>query len=98
MKTHVVKIWPEYFHEVQTGEWPLDLRIDDRGYTKGDSLMLREWDPVTMEYTGKMTCKKIVHVLKIIDLRAEIRTMLGVNPSPAKMGNLVILSLKDNDL
>lgn len=94
-RIHNVKIWPEFFDEVQTGERPVEMRIDDRGYEAGDTIRLEEWDPGKMTYTGRVTEKKIIHVMKITELRAEIRTLLGINPSPAKMGNLVVLSLRD---
>lgn len=90
---HRVKIWPEFYDDIESGKTPVSLRIDDRGYQAGNFIVFQEWDPKTMSYSNRETTKKIKHVMRPIELGAEIRTLLGINPSPAKMGNLVILSL-----
>lgn len=90
---HRVKIWPEYYDDIESGAKPVDLRIDDRGYQAGHFITFQEYNPRLMSYTNRETTKKIKHVMKPMELGAEIRTLLGINPSPAKMGNLVILSL-----
>lgn len=42
---HQVKCWPAYFQRVVSGEKPFEIRRDDRGYQRGDILLLAEWDP-----------------------------------------------------
>ena len=42
---HELKIWPQYFQAVLTGEKTFELRINDRGFQKGDLVILKEWDP-----------------------------------------------------
>ena len=43
--THKVKCWPNYFDAIERGEKPFDVRLDDRGYQKGDTLVLQKFDP-----------------------------------------------------
>lgn len=52
MKTHDLKIWPEFYQGIQSGAKLFELRINDRGYALGDKLVLREWSQQTGEYTG----------------------------------------------
>lgn len=63
------KIWPEYFDSVQSGEKKFELRLGDFEINPGDTLILREWDPKTKEYTGREITKKVTHVLKTKDIK-----------------------------
>jgi len=63
------KAWPEIFERVLSGEKKFDLRLADRDYGVGDILVLREWDPTTRKYTGRVIEKKITYVLKTKDTR-----------------------------
>ena len=49
---HELKTWPMYFRLVETGVKLFDLRKDDRPYTTGDLLLLREYDPDEETYSG----------------------------------------------
>jgi len=61
---HDLKIWPEFFNDVDSGKKPFEVRVNDRDYQEGDKLRLREWNPNTNEYTGRETIKFVTHVLK----------------------------------
>ena len=37
--THKLKTWPSYFQRVWTGEKTFEVRLDDRGYQKGDEVV-----------------------------------------------------------
>jgi hypothetical protein len=52
---HELKIWPQYFRPVADGDKTFEVRKNDRGFQKGDVVMLREWDPaeVTKNWTGQ---------------------------------------------
>jgi uncharacterized protein DUF3850 len=60
--THELKIWCEYFDDVDTDRKPFEVRKLDRLFGIGDMLHLREWDPVT-GYTGRETFKEVTYVM-----------------------------------
>lgn len=64
MKIHDLKIWPDFFERVDSGEKTFDLRKDDRGFAVGDILRLREWAPAGHFYTGREINKQIGYILK----------------------------------
>ena len=56
MRTHRLKIWPEFFKEVKAGRKTFEVRYDDKGYMVGDKLVLLEFDPSGVgagEYTDR---------------------------------------------
>jgi hypothetical protein len=53
MKEHELKTWPTYFQAIRDGEKFFEYRYNDRGFEKGDILVLREWNPITEEYSGE---------------------------------------------
>ena len=64
MKTVEKKIWPEYFEEVLAGDKTFEVRLNDFEIEKGDTLLLREWNPKTKSYTGRELKKKVGYVGK----------------------------------
>ena len=58
------KIWPKYFELVKSGKKKFELRLADFKIKKGDTLILREWNPKRKEYTGREIKKKVNYVLK----------------------------------
>jgi len=58
------KIWPEYFEMMIDGKKNIELRLADFKLNKGDVLALKEWDPKTKEYTGKIIKKKVKNLIK----------------------------------
>ena len=60
--THEVKILPEYFEAVRTGEKFFELRKDDRGYQVGDIIVLQEY--ADGAYTGAELCLRIRYILR----------------------------------
>jgi hypothetical protein len=59
---HDLKILPEYYTAVDKGVKTYELRFDDRNYTVGDMLILREWE--NGQYTGRRLTAIITHILK----------------------------------
>lgn len=62
------KTWPEFFEKVLSGEKNCELRLADFDIEKGDTLVLREWDPKTKDYTGRSIEKKVTLVVRTKDL------------------------------
>lgn len=50
---HIVKSWGMFFEDILSGERTSDIRLNDRRYAVGDTMLLQEYDPVTSSYTGR---------------------------------------------
>lgn len=60
---HAVKSWPELFEATRLGLKTHDLRrVAERDYRAGDTLTLREFDPVNHGYTGRELQVRITYV------------------------------------
>ncbi len=64
MKTHELKTWPIFFHQVKTDLKQFEIRIDDRGFQVGDFLMLREYNIDKKEYTGHTIMREISCIIE----------------------------------
>lgn len=45
MTEHSLKTWPNFWDAVERGDKTFELRKNDRGFQRGDVLLLRKWDP-----------------------------------------------------
>jgi len=75
---HELKTWPEEFEAILSSTKTCEARLDDRGFSVGDTLDLREWIPnhpnvcgwqmsgmgLSGEYTGRRTLRWVTHILK----------------------------------
>lgn len=61
---HELKCEPAYYTQVRDGSKPFELRKDDRGYKRGDLLILREWDPEPGMYTNYVTVAIVTCVIR----------------------------------
>lgn len=64
MTTHELKIWPEYFRPVIERRKTFEIRYNDRDFSVGDVLHLREWDPETREYTGAHATARVTYIMR----------------------------------
>ena len=63
--SHELKCWPEFFEAIKTGRKTHDLRrADDRVFTVGDVLLLREFDPTKMRYTGRQQEVEVTYITR----------------------------------
>jgi ASC-1-like (ASCH) protein len=60
---HELKTWNEYFEEVFMGHKTFEVRKADRPFAKGDTLILKEWNPKTEQYTGREMARTVSYVL-----------------------------------
>jgi hypothetical protein len=61
MVEHKLKCWPQYYDAIERGEKPFEVRRDDRGFQKGDVLLLqrtRSESPYYVDYDGYGKVKK----------------------------------------
>ncbi|MBI4154937.1 DUF3850 domain-containing protein [Candidatus Woesearchaeota archaeon] len=63
------KIWPEYFQNILDGIKTYELRLADFECKPGDILVLKEWNPKTKEYTGRVIEKEVTYVIKTKDVK-----------------------------
>jgi hypothetical protein len=73
-QVHELKAWPHPFTSVLDGTKTHEYRRDDRGFKRGDVLVLREWDPDPGEpsdelgnvlargYTGRQLRARVTYI------------------------------------
>lgn len=61
-KTHELKILPEYYNAVVSGDKTFEIRENDRNYTVGDMLLLKEYNSESKKYTGQKIRKEICYM------------------------------------
>ena len=62
--THELKILPEYFDAVEQGKKTFEIRKNDRGFKPGDTLVLKEWNDVYRQPTGREIIADVTYVLE----------------------------------
>jgi hypothetical protein len=63
-QTHTLKCLSDYFFAIRRKEKNFDVRRDDRGYQKGDTLILREWrQELGGHFTRNEEHRKIKYIL-----------------------------------
>ncbi|GIO10217.1 hypothetical protein J31TS6_62450 [Brevibacillus reuszeri] len=60
---HHLKILPEHFRDVRAGIKTAELRLNDRNYQPGDTLVLLEYNPAVEKFTGEEEIRTVTHVL-----------------------------------
>lgn len=58
------KTWPNSFNKILSGKKTFDARLCDFEIKNGDILILREYDPIRKDYTGRSIKKRVTFVLK----------------------------------
>lgn len=83
MAVHDLKVWPDYFAAIDTGEKPFEVRKADRGFAVGDTLRLREYEPGPDKYTGREIERRVSYVVSGDDVMGFA---FGVRPGFVVMG------------
>lgn len=91
MEIHELKIFPQYFNEVLSGNKKFELRKDDRGFEVGDILILKEYrqgeadatgpELVVVEesgYTGREVKKEVSYIYKGCSNGLGLRTGFSI--------------------
>lgn len=59
------KIWPEFFEKDSKAPRLIEARLADFELSQEDTVVFREWDPVTQKYAGREFEKKVALVNKV---------------------------------
>ena len=55
---HDLKTWPEYFAMVKDGRKRFEVRMNNREFHEGDTLLLQEYEPEEGVFSGNtLTCR-----------------------------------------
>lgn len=57
--THELKVWPEYFGQLQQHVKTCEIRKNDRAFKKGDVLVLYEYFPTKKTYSGRFVTRVV---------------------------------------
>jgi ASC-1-like (ASCH) protein len=59
---HELKLATDFFGSVSAGNKTFEIRFNDRNYKVGDTLVLKEFNTFTEEYTGRVIEKKVTYI------------------------------------
>jgi len=63
------KIWPDYFQMILDGKKNFEIRLADFEVKEDDILVLKEWNPETKEYTGRVIEKEVLRAINTKDMK-----------------------------
>lgn len=87
MMTHELKIWPQFYQAVANGTKTFEIRQNDRGFQKGDTVILREFDPspqnptdnkIPRGYTGSPDLEFQIGYIFVLDKDHVVFSLLPV--------------------
>lgn len=74
---HDLKTWPEYFQAVLDHDKTFEIRSEkDRTFSVGDTLLLEEWDPPTLTYTGRKLTARVSYLVRGPDWTIPLGTVV----------------------
>jgi Domain of unknown function (DUF3850) len=76
---HELKVWPEFYEPLSRGDKTAELRYNDRNYQVGDILVLREWEPKTECYSGRVCKRRVSHVVHGMGMVGVIAPLRGLS-------------------
>ena len=83
MTLHELKITPRYFDAVDNGVKRFEIRKNDRYYSVGDTLVMKEWDAYAKQFTGRTLEAVVTYILTSKDFPDGIKDgycILGTKP------------------
>lgn len=63
-KEHDLKTVEPHFTDIWEGRKKMEIRFDDRGYSVGDILHLRQYDLNSNSFSGREIITDVTHILK----------------------------------
>lgn len=86
MVEYKLKCWPQYFDAVERGEKPFEVRRDDRGFQKGDILILQRTREDNNFYIDYDPNGRVRHELRRIITYILTGGQLGIEPGYVVLG------------
>ena len=77
--THELKIRPQFFDKVISGEKTFEIRKNDRNFIVGDRIILKEYDKET-GFTGRNAVFEITYVMTDTEFVKKGFAVLGIKP------------------
>jgi ribosomal protein S17 len=62
------KVWKKFFQDIIDGKKNFEIRLDNFECNEGDTLLLKEWDEVKKEFTGRQLEKTVTYLIKTKNL------------------------------
>lgn len=62
LRCHELKILPEFFEPLAKRIKTFEIRKNDRDFSVGDVLILKEFDPYSNNYTGRSVERKVTYI------------------------------------
>lgn len=62
MAKHKLKTLPHFYEEVIGRRKNFEIRENDRGFKVGDSLLLKEYDNIQEQYSGRQCLRKVTYI------------------------------------
>lgn len=59
---HELKCWPEFYGKIESGIKNFEIRLNDRRFQEGDTLLIREYVPEKKRYTGRECRREISYM------------------------------------
>jgi len=88
MTEHVLKIWPRYFQPALEGIKPFEVRINDRNFQVGDTVVLQEYDLTRSLYTGRELGPLVVTSMLELPMAPEYVVLgLGQHLEPSTLAD-----------
>ncbi|MCF1612489.1 DUF3850 domain-containing protein [Serratia marcescens] len=89
MKKHNLKIEPEYFAAVVSGEKKAEFRLSDRDFSVGDLICLQEYGPHPefdhlVGFTGESVWVRVTHITPLGKWAPDF-VMLSIERGPFKL-------------
>ena len=89
---HLLKIEPQYYCRVADGSKTFEVRVNDRGFQSGDTVVLQEWDPTPINatsvkpkgYTGSKDLTFVIGYILVLDSSRVVFSLLPKRQEPKK--------------
>lgn len=87
-EVHMLKSWSMFFRDILSGQRTADIRwTGDRRFKVGDTIILKEFDPIKFEYTGRE------HNVEITYIQTNKSNPCAISPY-ALQDDYAVLSIK----